>query len=66
MRSLATERLVARDLQTGLYHLAWRMGDAGPFTFEGCETTELRAQRPPIDVSKRLLHGCLFRREEVV
>jgi len=60
----AAVRLIALDPQTGLYHRAVMVGDAGPYCLEGCEVESLLRASIPADCNKRLLHDCLFRREE--
>jgi hypothetical protein len=64
MRAAAT-RLIAIDPQTGLYHRAVMVGEFGPYALEGCEVDSLRKAQLPQDCSKRLLHECLFWRDEV-
>ena len=64
MRAAAV-RLIALDPDTGLYHRAVMVGDYGPYALEGCEVERLHKAVLPMDVSKRLLHDCLFRRDEV-
>jgi hypothetical protein len=65
MRAAAVH-LIALDPQTGLYHRAVMVGEFGPYALSGCDAESLRKAQLPIDVNKRLLHECLFRRDEVL
>ena len=62
----AAVHLIAFEPATGLYHRAVMVGEFGPYALEGCGAESLYKAVLPMDVSKRLLHHCLFKRGESV